>query len=66
MLEGFRKRIQQELGAVATVVVTGGNAKDVIPSLNFSIHYEPTLLLEGLALQANRLRMASENKVKAL
>ncbi|NLJ31738.1 MAG: type III pantothenate kinase, partial [Clostridiales bacterium] len=66
MLEGFRKRMEQELGAAATLVVTGGNAKNVIPYCNFEFHYEPELLLEGLAFQSGRLRNAAEEKEKIL
>lgn len=59
MLEGLVKRIENELGAAVSVVVTGGNAKAVIPYCDSDLHYEPELLLEGLAIQSDRLKTVS-------
>ena len=60
MLEGLVLRIKKELGADVSIVVTGGNAKAVIPYCDFEVHYEPELLLEGLAIQSNRLKTVSK------
>ncbi|WP_277668729.1 type III pantothenate kinase [Caproiciproducens galactitolivorans] len=60
MLEGLVRRIEKELGANADVIVTGGNAKAIIPYCELEARYEPELLLEGLAIQANRLIAVSK------
>ena len=54
MIEGLIKRIEHELGDIANVIVTGGNAKKVMPYFDFKINYEPNLLLEGLAAEFSR------------
>ncbi|MBQ3817538.1 MAG: type III pantothenate kinase [Clostridia bacterium] len=48
MLDGLIERIEFELGAKATVVATGGLAKEIIPHCKKSILYNENLLLEGL------------------
>jgi len=48
MLEGYIKRIKDELRADPIVVITGGNAQKVMKFCNFDYIYEPSLLLEGL------------------
>ena len=53
-IEGFTRRIEEELGQKVTAVVTGGNAPQVIPCCKRAPYYEPTLLLEGLALLHQR------------
>lgn len=62
MLEGFVRRFRQELGSDAAVVVTGGNARDVLPYVSFPVHYQPELLLQGLAFQSDRLRAVKREK----
>lgn len=62
MLEGFVRRFQQELGSATAVVVTGGNAGDVLPYVSFPVHYQPELLLQGLAFQSDRLRAVKREK----
>ncbi len=51
VIEGLVKRIRQELGAAASVIVTGGNAKAAISHCDLELHAEPNLLLEGLAIR---------------
>jgi type III pantothenate kinase len=50
-LEGLVMRIQREMNREASVIITGGNAKVIIPHLRFQSHYEPDLLLQGLVIQ---------------
>lgn len=64
ILKGFYEKIQIELRADAAMVITGGNAKDIIPYLDFNFHYERNLLLEGLALQSCRHDRAVNVKEK--
>ena len=44
------QRIEEELGRPATLVVTGGLAKYVIPLCRHPLTYDPELLMKGLAL----------------
>ena len=48
MLDGIVERMEEELGAKATVVVTGGIAKFVIPMCRTPMIYDKDLLLKGL------------------
>ena len=48
MLDGMVERMEEELGAKATVVVTGGIAKFVIPMCRTPMIYDKDLLLKGL------------------
>ena len=50
MLDGMVERMEAELGRKATVVVTGGIAKFVIPMCKTSVIYDKDLLLKGLAI----------------
>ncbi len=49
MLDGMIERMEAELGSKATVVVTGGIAKFVIPMCKTPIVYEKDLIIKGLA-----------------
>ena len=49
MLDGMIQRMEEELGAKATVVVTGGIAKFVIPMCRTPMIYDKDLLVKGLA-----------------
>lgn len=66
MIEGLVKRIRQELGVVASVIVTGGNVEAVAPHCNLELQVEPDLLLEGLAIRYLRHEDAHPNKEAAL
>ena len=48
MLDGMVQRMEEELGAKATVVVTGGIARFVIPMCRTPMIYDKDLLLKGL------------------
>ena len=48
MLDGMVQRMEEELGSKATVVVTGGIAKFVIPMCRTPMIYDKDLLLKGL------------------
>lgn len=50
MLDGMVERMEAELGKKATVVITGGIAKFVIPMCNTPMIYDKDLLLKGLAV----------------
>lgn len=49
MLDGMIERMEGELGSKATVVVTGGIAKFVIPMCKTPVVYEKDLIIKGLA-----------------
>ena len=49
MLDGMVERMEQELGQKATVVVTGGIAKFIVPMCKTPMIYDKDLLLKGLA-----------------
>lgn len=49
MLDGMVERMEEELGAKTTVVVTGGIAKFVIPMCRTPMIYDKDLLVKGLA-----------------
>ena len=49
MLDGMVERMEAELGQKATVVITGGIAKFVIPMCKTPMIYDKDLLLKGLA-----------------
>lgn len=48
-LEGLVARIGRALRQEAAVILTGGNAEAILPYLSLPLHFEPDLLLEGLA-----------------
>ena len=48
MLDGMVQRMEEELGAKVTVVVTGGIARFVIPMCRTPMIYDKDLLLKGL------------------
>ncbi len=50
MLDGMIDRIEEELGEAATVVATGGLAREVITYCKRDIIYNENLLLDGLRL----------------
>ena len=50
MLDGMVERMEEELGQKATVVVTGGIAKFVVPMCKTPLIYDKDLLLKGLAI----------------
>ena len=49
MLDGMVERMEAELGSKATVVVTGGIAKFIVPMCKTPMIYDKDLLLKGLA-----------------
>ena len=49
MLDGMVRRMEEELGQKATIVITGGIAKFVAPQCKTSMIYDKDLLLKGLA-----------------
>ena len=49
MLDGMIDRMEEELGSKATVVVTGGIAKFVLPMCKTPVIYEKDLIIKGLA-----------------
>ncbi len=48
MLDGLIDRMEEELGASATVVATGGMSKEIIAHCKRDILYDENLLLDGL------------------
>lgn len=50
MLDGMIERMEQELGCPATVVVTGGIAKFVVPMCRREMIYDKDLIVKGLAI----------------
>lgn len=50
MLDGMIDRMEEELGSPATVVVTGGIARFVIPMCRRDMTYDKDLLLKGLRI----------------
>lgn len=50
MLDGMVRRMEEELGEKATVVVTGGTARFVLPMCRMPVIYDPDLLLKGLMI----------------
>jgi len=50
MVNGITRRILDELGESATVIVTGGVARQILDKLEYAPHYEPDLTLEGLRI----------------
>ena len=49
MLDGMVQRMEEELGCKATVVVTGGIGKFIVPMCRTPMIYDKDLLLKGLA-----------------
>ncbi len=48
MMDGLLDRIEDELGGVPTVVVTGGMCREIVPFCRRYIIYNENLLLDGL------------------
>ena len=48
MLDGMVQRMEEELGTKATVVVTGGIAKFIVPMCRTPMIYDKDLLIQGL------------------
>lgn len=63
VIEGYVDRFQKSIGLPLTVVVTGGNAEGILPYCDMQVHYEPTLLLDGLVSLCKR-RLASNLRLK--
>ncbi len=66
MIDGLVKRIKQELGGIASVIVTGGNVEAVAPYCDLELHVEPNLLLEGLAIRFLGHEAVYSNKRRTL
>lgn len=49
MLDGLIERMEEELGAKTTVIVTGGIARFVIPMCKTPMVYDKDLIIKGLA-----------------
>ena len=49
MLDGMVQRMEEELGSKATVVVTGGIGKFIVPMCRTPMIYDKDLLIKGLA-----------------
>ncbi len=50
MMDGMAERIEAQLGMSATLVATGGRAKEVAPYCKRTIHIDDNLLLDGLRI----------------
>lgn len=50
MLDGMISRMEEELGAPATVIATGGIARFIIPMCRREMIYDKDLLLKGLSI----------------
>ena len=48
-LEGLIGQIRREMKKDLSIIITGGNAQILLPHIGLPLHYEPDLLLEGLA-----------------
>lgn len=53
MLDGLSERIEQELGSPASIIATGGLAKDIIPHCFKKVEFSNNLLLDGLRIIYN-------------
>ena len=49
MLDGMIERMEEELGAKTTVVITGGIAKFIVPMCKTPMIYDKDLIIKGLA-----------------
>ena len=58
MLDGMIARIESEKGAVATVIATGGMAREIVHYCQKKIIYDPDLLMKGLYLLYQKNRRA--------
>lgn len=54
MIDGIIDRIEEEIGAKATLVASGGLAKEIIKNCRKKINYWDHLLLEGLRIIYNK------------
>ena len=59
MVDGLIDRIRKEMGADATVVMTGGMGKRIHSSCRRKIHYDGDLLLKGLWILYQKNRRAA-------
>ncbi len=59
MIDGIIDRMEKELGAIPSVVATGGLSQFTIPLCRHHISYEDDLLLKGLLILYNKNRQAS-------
>lgn len=48
MIDGMSKRLEESLGQKATIVATGGTARDIVPHCRCGVIYDENLMLEGL------------------
>ncbi len=62
LLEGLVMRIQKELKTEVSVILTGGNAPVIIPHFTLTLHHEPDLLLQGLAVKFMESKTELQNK----
>ncbi|HCC00199.1 MAG TPA: type III pantothenate kinase [Ruminococcaceae bacterium] len=53
-LDGMATRIEKQMGEKATLVATGGIAKEIVPYCLRDFQYNPNLLLEGLRIIYHR------------
>lgn len=58
MLDGMIARIESEKGAVATVIATGGMAREIVHYCQKKIIFDPDLLMKGLYLLYQKNRRA--------
>ena len=54
LLDGLTERVEEKLGVPVNLVVTGGLAGLVVPHCRHPLHYDETLLLQGLYLLFQR------------
>ena len=50
MMDGLLDRVEEELGEPVSAVLTGGLGSVVVPYCKREIHFEPSLLIDGLYL----------------
>jgi len=54
IIDSMSLQIEKELGYKCSIIITGGNAKDILKFCNVDLIYKPNLLLEGLLLLQRR------------
>lgn len=62
LIDGMIDRMEEELGAPATVVATGGLASTIVPHCKREILYDQDLLLRGLAIIYQKNKKQSREK----
>lgn len=53
-IDQITTNLEKETGSVLTRIITGGNAQDLLPLLSGKYGYRPNLVLEGLAVIAQK------------